>query len=283
MKILGIQRSSEFSPNMVDRDAAILLAVKDVLEKNGHEVDIMSENDLHTIDYDLSAYDRVYGMERKIEVIKKLLEKNPDNKFVNPLHGILDTTNRYDLLHTFLREGVSMPACALYTKEGVISDDDIDFPFWIKRGDGCAQVKEDTSYVTTPEEAEKVIDDFMQRGMERFIVQKHLPGDLIKFYGVEGTDFFDWNYAYEGFSKFGLEEINGKEHGYEFEVSALKSLIDAAARASRMPVYGGDAIVDESGRIYIIDFNDFPSFARCREQAAEAIADRVLKSAESTT
>ncbi len=277
MRILGILRSAEFSPNMVDRDAAILYAVRDELEKCGHEVEVVSENDLTQLDFDLSAFDRVFGMERKLDVIERLKEKNGDSKFVNPLQGIMDTTNRYDLMKTFMREGVSMPACALYSKEGIISDGEVSFPLWIKRGDGCAQVKEDTSYVTNPEEAETVLKSFEERGLERFVVQQHLAGDLIKFYGVEGTDFFDWNYAYEGFSKFGLEEINGKEHGYPFEVGVLKSLVDGAARASRMPVYGGDAIIDEQGRMYIIDFNDFPSFSRCREQAAKAIASIVMK------
>lgn len=277
MKILGILRSPEFSPNMVERDAAILYAVKEVLEQHGHEVDVINENDLHTLDYDLSAYDHVYGMERKLDVIARLKEKNGDDKFVNPLQGIIDTSNRYDLLKTFMREGVSMPACALYGHEETISDGDLDFPFWIKRGDGCAQVKEDTSYVQNAEEAGKVLDSFRKRGIERFVVQQHLSGDLIKFYGVEGTDFFDWDYAFDGFSKFGLEQINGKEHGYPFEAKALKALVDEAAKASRMPVYGGDAIVDEHGRMYIIDFNDFPSFARCREDAAKAIASIVEK------
>lgn len=276
MKILGIQRSARFSPNMVERDLAILLDVKEELEAKGHEVEIMSEDDLHTVDYDLSAYDRVYGMERDIDCIKKLLEKNGDAKFINPLQGILDTTNRYDLLRTFMHNDVNIPACALYNKEGVISNDDVAFPMWIKRGDGCAQQKEDTSYVTTPEEAEKVIDDFIRRDVQRFVVQQHIAGDLIKFYGVEGTDFFDWNYAYGKFSKFGLEEINGKEHGYAFEESQLRAVVNNAARASRMPVYGGDVVVDEHGRIYIIDFNDWPSFARCRKEAAKAIAQRML-------
>ena len=36
-------------------------------------------------------------------------------------------------------------------------------------------------------------------------------------------------------------------------------------------MYGGDAIVTSDGDFYIIDFNDWPSFASCREAAAEAI------------
>ena len=42
-------------------------------------------------------------------------------------------------------------------------------------------------------------------------------------------------------------------------------------------IYGGDGIVDEEGNVRIIDFNDWPSFAPCREEGANAIAKCVLQ------
>ena len=42
-------------------------------------------------------------------------------------------------------------------------------------------------------------------------------------------------------------------------------------------IYGGDCIVDQDGSIRIIDFNDWPSFAPCRKEAAPFIAKCVLK------
>ncbi|MFS6554926.1 hypothetical protein VPJ68_05445, partial [Parabacteroides distasonis] len=42
-------------------------------------------------------------------------------------------------------------------------------------------------------------------------------------------------------------------------------------------MYGGDAIVTADGNFVIIDFNDWPSFSRCRDEAAEAIAEYVKK------
>jgi hypothetical protein len=44
------------------------------------------------------------------------------------------------------------------------------------------------------------------------------------------------------------------------------------AAAVGLQVYGGDCIVTVDGAWYMIDFNDWPSFSRCREEAAEAIA-----------
>ena len=43
-----------------------------------------------------------------------------------------------------------------------------------------------------------------------------------------------------------------------------------------MKVYGGDCIVGEDGNIRIIDFNDWPSFAPCRNEAAPFIAKSIV-------
>jgi len=42
-------------------------------------------------------------------------------------------------------------------------------------------------------------------------------------------------------------------------------------------VYGGDCIVSPDGEMRIIDFNDWPSFAPCREEASREIANRVIQ------
>jgi hypothetical protein len=68
---------------------------------------------------------------------------------------------------------------------------------------------------------------------------------LVKFYGVEGTDFFHWNYASRGHSKFGLEKVNGKEQGYPFDAQRIKRYADMTAKQLNTPIYGGDVIIDE--------------------------------------
>jgi hypothetical protein len=44
------------------------------------------------------------------------------------------------------------------------------------------------------------------------------------------------------------------------------------ARCADVSVYGGDCVVRADGSFAIIDFNDWPSFACCREEAAETIS-----------
>ena len=44
-----------------------------------------------------------------------------------------------------------------------------------------------------------------------------------------------------------------------------------AATAVGLEIYGGDAIVTPTGRLVLVDLNDWPSFARCRRAAAAGI------------
>jgi glutathione synthase/RimK-type ligase-like ATP-grasp enzyme len=138
-------------------------------------------------------------------------------------------------------------------------------------------VPEDVVFCRTQEDVSKALKAMEKRDVHLWMAQEHQRGDLVKFYGVEGTNFFHWQYASEGHSKFGQEEVNGKEKGYAFDASRIKLYADMLAKKLRVPVYGGDVVIDEDGEFWFIDFNDFPSFSSCRARAAEAIAQRILQ------
>ena len=63
--------------------------------------------------------------------------------------------------------------------------------------------------------------------------------------------------------------------GIPFDDSKLQSYCSFAAEVLNIHVYGGDCIVSEDGSIRLIDFNDWPSFAPCRDEAAPQIARRI--------
>ncbi len=148
---------------------------------------------------------------------------------------------------------------------------------WIKRGDFHAMHKEDVSYVRHPEEAQEVLQEYFLRGIKRAVINRHLVGDLIKFYGVQGTPFFFWFYPFDlGHSKYGHEAINGKSQGLEFDKEKLRAICQNASEVLDVKVYGGDCIISPEGDIRIIDFNDWPSFAPCRQEAAPHIAKCIL-------
>ena len=57
----------------------------------------------------------------------------------------------------------------------------------------------------------------------------------------------------------------------EFDEEDLQRKADLLAGAVGIDIYGGDCVVKANGTYCIIDFNDWPSFSRCREEAADAI------------
>lgn len=275
--ILGISRASQFSPNSQDRDAAIFAAVTSRLERMGHKVDILSE-DLVPIT-DLTDYDLVFSMARGRNVLAILstAEKNGLTVINSPTRLLL--LSRDKIIELLDANNIPLPKIFLYRTSSINFDDSnaLSFPFWMKRIDACAQQRGDVILVHNTKEYKQAVENFRQKGVSQFIAEEHIEGDLVKFYGVEGTPFFNYTYPTikTGFSKFGLEDANGAPSHYAFDVNAFKETMDKAALATGVTVYGGDAVIKENGQFCIIDFNDWPSFASCRRDAAKHIAYRI--------
>jgi hypothetical protein len=144
---------------------------------------------------------------------------------------------------------------------------------WIKRFDFHAIHREDVTYVSNLEEAKVILKEYAIRGIATAVINEHLIGDLVKFYGVAGTGFFYWFYPNLQHSKFGYEKVNGIAHEIPFDKERLQRLCNEAAEVLNLKIFGGDCIIDEDGTMRLLDFNDWPRFAPCRNQAALHIAD----------
>jgi D-alanine-D-alanine ligase-like ATP-grasp enzyme len=64
--------------------------------------------------------------------------------------------------------------------------------------------------------------------------------------------------------------------GYPFLEYELKEAFFRAAKALKLEIFGGDAVVASDGAVYIIDINAWPSFALFRREASAAIARHIL-------
>lgn len=277
MKIAGVMRAGAYSPNHVGNDAAIFNASADQLRKRGYEVNVYSEEQFCDREIEESV---VLNMCRKQESIKKLqLLEDSGRLVINSGYGIENCT-RERMTRILLGHGIPYPESLIVdTNESVIEAlGEAGFDgCWIKRGDFHAMHKEDISYCRHAEEAQEVLQEYFYRGIPRAVINRHLPGDLIKFYGVAGTPFFHWFYPFDsGHSKYGHEAINGHSRGLPFDLGGLKKICNEAAEILDVVVYGGDCIVSEEGTVSIIDFNDWPSFAPCRQEAAPHIAKAVI-------
>ncbi len=280
MKILGISRSHRFSPNSTGRDEAIFMAVASRLNRR-HDVSVISEDLFVAVD--LEEFDFVFSMARGSDVLQALAKEESEHglKVINSAAALLKA-NRCALYETLREASIpqpsSLPLLPSLT-EAVASASHIGFPLWLKRGDACAQSASDVCFIENEAQLHDALKLFSDKGIESALAVRHMEGDLVKFYGVEGTDFFHYSYptADNGFSKFGLEHHNGEAQHYPFDEVLLHQLATRAAQASGMTVYGGDAIISAEGEIAIIDFNDWPSFSSCRKDAAKHIAARIEK------
>lgn len=277
IKIAGVMRAGAYSPNHIGNDAAIFNAVADQLRKRGCEVRIYNEEQFQNGNV---TEDIILNMCREKASIEKLMHLEDEGHLViNSGYGIENCT-REKMTRLLLGNGIPYPESLIVnTNEDVRAELEENGygKVWIKRGDFHAMHKEDVSYCRHPEEAQEVLHEYFYRGIKRAVINRHLVGDLIKFYGVSGQPFFYWFYPFdEGHSKYGHEAINGKSLGLPFDEEKLKSMCQEASDILDVKIYGGDCIVDKDGSIRIIDFNDWPSFAPCRQEAAPYIAKCVL-------
>ena len=260
MRILAVSRAEQFSPNSVERDRAIFQAVTDRLQRQGHEIRLVSEDCLDTQE-PVSHPDMILTMARKPETLRWLESFGVD--CINSPEGIRRCARS---CLAVVMEHICTP---VPPKEG--SDG-----YWLKRGDAAAQTADDVVYLSDRQQLATAIQAMRSRGITDYVVSAHVVGDLVKFYGVGQGDFFRWYYPTDdGQTKFGDEHHNGTAHHYRFQENALQHEVQRLAAAVGVDVYGGDAIIRADGLFCLIDFNDWPSFSRCRDAAADAIVSLV--------
>jgi hypothetical protein len=265
-KVLAILRAERFSPNSVEKDRAIMMSVVQRLQDKGYEVEVISEEAFATLRLPLTTdhYTTVFSMGRLPETLARL--KDLKIRVINTPEGVERCAR--SLLESVMREAhIPTPP-----KKG-------DQGYWLKRGDAAAQEKNDVVFAANEEELNEKVNAFRSRGIADYTVSAHVVGDVVKFYGVLGTGFFRYYYPTDdGQTKFGDESRNGTASHYRFDTIDLQQASERLAAAVGVSIYGGDCIVRQDGTWCIIDFNDWPSFSRCRKEAAEAIVDLVENS-----
>ena len=270
-KTLLIQRAACYSPNSEEKDLAILQEVGCFFD----DAKIIGEGEFIE---NFSTYNQLISAESvgSVNAYYQIISMARSPKVLDCLEQLEQRGIRV------LNPSVGIRACQRSNIDKVMRENHLPLPpdkgddgYWVKRADITAQSKEDVCFCHDWSEVEKIKSTFMQRGITDVVTQAHVKGDVVKFYGVEGTGFFRYYYSGDDTeTKFGDEERNGKPQYYSFSSSNLQADAEKLACLLQTPVYGGDAIIQEDGSYVIIDFNDFPSFSRCRKDAAKAIFER---------
>lgn len=277
-KIIGVKRKTKFSPNHIGNDGMIFSLVADSLKTLGYEVEDYTEDEFMVNDISAKF---VFNMARSRTTLKRLRQlETQGSVIVNSGTGI-ENCFREKMTRILMDNGIPHPRSIIVD----INEDPTEGlksigagAYWIKRGDSHAIHREDVTYARSIEEVKDILKEFALRGIPNAVINEHLVGDLVKFYGVADTDFFYWFYPFDlSHSKFGLEAINGSAKEFSFSVENLKKACDKAGEVLDVKIYGGDCVVAPDGTFKIIDFNDWPSFAPCRDVAAPKIAECIHK------
>lgn len=267
---LSIYRETTNSPNRETDDALILEAVAGELRKLGAKIKLLRPENLNSINP--KKWDVIVPMCENLPALKTIQPWQKHSIFINTIDAVF---NCYRINMTPLMQSCNHlhpPTEIRYTKE--LSANPPKFfgskGVWLKRGDVHNQCNHDVVYVKDWADCRKVQKDFHRREIQTVCIQKHIDGDLIKFYGVGPLKWFDWFYHNPNDAK------KHKFDGHRLEVCAA-----TVAEKVGLEVYGGDAIITSNGKIYVIDINSWPSFAKVRGKVKYPIAKHIADKVES--
>ncbi|MDE7467395.1 MAG: hypothetical protein K2M61_03475 [Muribaculaceae bacterium] len=279
IRIAGVMRAGVFSPNHIGNDAAIFNLVTDQLRKRGCEVNVYTEEQIVASGGVDEPY--IFNMcrdERSLEVLARMEDEG--KLVVNSAYGIRNCV-RDRMTRILTAIGTPIPESfivetdqavkATLTKAGVAG-------CWIKGGNVHTRHREDVAYARHPQEAQELLQEFFMRGLKTAVINRHIEGEQIKFYSIAGSKFFHWFYAFNGgHSRVGLSLLNTDDNQRAtFDADAFQRVCNRTAEALGITIYGGDAVVSPEGKVTIIDFDDWPSFAPCRREAAPVIARTIM-------
>lgn len=268
MRFLGVSRAERFSPNRTAGDAAVFRVVATCLERHGNEVMCVDEQDLKSVP---DGIDGVFQMARSREALSLL-----DQVSVPVTNTVQSVYNCFRAPQTALLNGTGLIPDSIICSTDEIPQGWNKYPCWIKRADSHAIDKDDVQYIQDADKLGTAMRSLSERGISECVIQAHVRGWVVKFYGVRGYGLTDCYAATAREGKFGLERFNDQPQSGSVDMDLLTAVVECASDILGVDVYGGDAVVGPDGDITLIDFNDWPSFRTCTVGAAQKIARLIM-------
>ena len=283
--VVGLFRQASYSPHQHRaNDTAILERTLDHFARDGWAVAHIDESALanawlaratHTPLPPAALYLSMCQGEAASQALLAF-EASADVTLVNRPSSVL-ACHRHRLVPALAARGVRFPrteivdaadadlASSVVVRDAAATDS----PVWVKRGDVHAERDEDVVRVDAAGVRE-VVAAFAARGVRRVALQAHVPGPVLKFYGVADGRFFRWYRSDD--PAHGTGPSSGQAR-IDVDEPRLRALAFGAAAALGLDVFGGDVALPSRDDPVLIDLNDWPSFAPFRDDAARAIAD----------
>jgi len=260
----GLFREREHSPGRESDDAEILRLTAKHLETHGVQVELRAPEELVATEV---PPDGVFFMCERMEALRTLLAwQERGVRLVNSPQAVLNTYRERMIAQLREANVAFVPSRLVATGDAVVA---ARLPVWVKRADVHNTQDGDVVFAETPDAIAAALAGLAARGIEGAVLQPHVPGDLIKFYGVGpggggpdgGPPWFRWFY-----------HKDQRLAGHAFDPARLARLVREAATALGLEIYGGDAIASADGSLQLLDLNAWPSFALYRDEAAPVIA-----------
>lgn len=277
IQIALIHRHPIFSPHCEANDAAILDAVAKALNVYGIKLKVFSEEGFcqHP-----AFYPFFLSMARDEKTLQLLNEFEGHGAIVVNSPKSVRNCLIKNQLPIFQQKNIPIPHTRLFKRKDYNLINTLDFAtekVWIKRADAHSLSANDVMCVAK----NRLRKTIAHTDAKIISISENLEGDLIKCYGVTETGFFRRFYPQENaYSKFGMEAHNAPLSYHSFDEKKLSNTFFDAARLLGLNVFGADCIVLPNGDFRFIDFNDFPSFATFRYEAAEAITTFITHTIE---
>jgi len=269
--LVAIYRNPSYSPRQHrTNDTAILDATVEHFTKDGWEVRRIGEADVEH--GRLPAAALYLNMCQGPLASQQLLPLEDDGALVVNRPSSVLSCHRHRLVKALadrpapFPRTLILPTAARPEMDAVRALCDGQSQLWVKRGDVHAERPEDVVSARC-EDIPAVLEAFARRSIPWAALQEHIPGPIIKFYGIADQRFFRWYGA----------ETGAAGARPEVDEATLKRIAFAAATALRLEIFGGDVAVPDPHHPVLIDINDWPSFAPYRAEAAQAIGDYVAE------
>ena len=266
-RLIAIYRRASFSPQQhLQNDRAILDSVVGHLLSEGWEALRIDEEDVERAR--IPAGDLYLNMCQGAAASELLMPLESGGVVVINRPSSVLNCHRHRLVRCLSDGSVPFPRTLLVPSAGGVPDPgqlaqlmDGEPTFWLKRGDVHAEQAEDVLRLTAAD-LPGALSRFMERDIPWAALQRHVPGPVLKFYGLADRSFFRY---------YGAQSGPHAPSPPVDEPALIRIAFDAAERLG-LSVFGGDVALPQPDRPVLIDLNDWPSFAPYREEAGAAIA-----------
>lgn len=266
MTFLGVYRERVFSPGKIREDAAILHATLTELSRTGYKTTVAEPKDLDSFSGRPAFVLSMAQSHRALDILESWQKQG--TRIINSVSSIRNTY-RKPLISLLAK------ACLPIPSSQILQVDEAEWgtsfgasaSYWLKRGDVHATQQADVAKVTSKEEFVRALNHFRRQKIKEVLVQEHVGGEVIKFYGVAKGRYF------RAFLVSNGEEVTS-------EMKTLSTLAHRSAETVGLEIYGGDSILTQKGEMILVDLNDWPSFSRCCRSAAKGIAKYITSLCE---